>query len=429
MSEVFTLFIFVIFYFMGFTYTLKKSKGEFYVYVFLMFALGGRLLFSSTYDVSFAKIIFGQSLISIHSILTILISIFFLPRNFFKFKFLGYFYMIFIIVFFSALYNHALNYGLLELIKFLYLFSMIGVFLTLLNLTSLNYFLKVIVYLILPVIFLQYISYFLGYAKDTEADGSISYIGTYYHEAVFSLVCFLLFISCCFLFSMENKKIWILISAVSILSIFLANYRTTILALIPLVIFMLNRIFYSKLHVESRRLVMFVSFPLIAFLIYLLINSDRFSDIATIFKVFDIYMLDPIYYDRATIQLLSGRLYLWSQYYQHYINGDIIQYVIGYGGGTWKDWAELYAHNQYISLLYEYGAVGFFVIIFTYFQPLFFYLFNKSQVYGENILLSVFCNMGLMMLSLGTMPLWSIEGIICLSLSLSFFYYNRLKMI
>ena len=56
--------------------------------------------------------------------------------------------------------------------------------------------------------------------------------------------------------------------------------------------------------------------------------------------------------------MFSGRAYLWSQYIEAYLDGSIINILVGFGPEAWVGRFSLYAHNTFVSYLYELGLFG-----------------------------------------------------------------------
>src|SRR5690349_5580739 len=90
----------------------------------------------------------------------------------------------------------------------------------------------------LLLVFIQPLTYqlasiALGIPKSGELDGSLSYIGGYYHEELFSLIAATAFFVAIFA-GQIGKRARFAICLVALVSIFLANYRTTMLGILPI---------------------------------------------------------------------------------------------------------------------------------------------------------------------------------------------------
>ena len=95
--------------------------------------------------------------------------------------------------------------------------------------------------------------------------------------------------------------------------------------------------------------------------------QERFADIATVLYNFDELIKAPEYYTSEEKRLFSARVYLWSSYLSVFFTSDLATQLIGLGPESWQDLFRYYAHNTYVSYLFEYGYLGllsFFILIF-----------------------------------------------------------------
>ena len=99
-----------------------------------------------------------------------------------------------------------------------------------------------------------------------------------------------------------------------------------------------------------------------------------------------------------------------------YLDGSILNLAFGFGPDSWEDVFTRYAHNTFISSLYEIGAVGLASMI-VLFVSNFRFAFGSVP---EHRLLVVSAHVGFLILNLATMPLWLIEGNILLALTLAY---------
>ena len=266
---------------------------------------------------------------------------------------------------------------------------------------------------LLPVS-LQVLSILLGEVKATEGDGSASYIGGYNHEAAFSMIIvgFILVLGW-----LERKTIRFHapLFFISVFLLVLVNYRTSMLAVLPVVLIfiltMLSERFESKYKLP---ILAAAAVPLIA--IGLLISSslaERFSDITLVVTNFSDLIKAPMYYSDADQDIFSSRMYLWSQYLYAFFNSDWLNQWVGLGPEHWDGLFKHYAHNAYVSYIYEYGYLGITAFLAINIYLLISALKHRSKVLGQKLFFSV---LGIMVMSLSTMPLWNIEGLICYAL-------------
>jgi len=113
---------------------------------------------------------------------------------------------------------------------------------------------------------------------------------------------------------------------------------------------------------------------------------------------------------------MSARVFIWSQYIDGFVNANALNQLIGFGPDSWKGVFAKYAHNTYVSNLYEYGVVGFTVFIF-----MFGYSLNQALRISKRGLSKIvaFSIIGFLIMNMATMPLWNIEGLIFFAILIS----------
>ena len=257
---------------------------------------------------------------------------------------------------------------------------------------------------------LQVLSILLGHTKATEADGSTSFIGGYNHESAFSMV----IVAYVFLLGMIERgtlRMHTTLFTVALILLVLVNYRTSILTVLPIA-----AIFYftqaeQKIKPSQKPAVMTVITLFLAVVLVMLSFSmrERFTDIGSLIANLDVVLKAPEYLSQTERSLMSSRVYIWSQYIDGYRNAGVIRHIFGFGAESWRDAFNLYAHNTFISYLYEFGVVGFTSLISLCIIILgnAFRIVNKA---ASRTLLFTF--IGFLAMNLATMPLWNIEGLI-----------------
>ena len=144
--------------------------------------------------------------------------------------------------------------------------------------------------------------------------------------------------------------------------------------------------------------------------------QERFNDLfVTLSNISDL-VKPPEYYTASDEELLSARAVIWSRYISAYIEGSILNLAFGFGPDSWEDVFTRYAHNTFISSLYEIGAVGLASMI-VLFVSNFRFAFGSVP---EHRLPVVSAHVGFLILNMATMPLWLIEGNILLALTLAY---------
>jgi hypothetical protein len=266
-----------------------------------------------------------------------------------------------------------------------------------------------------PLLLFQALSVLLDVPKSTEGSGGESYIGGYYHEAAFSVGLVALLVSTA-VSRRVPASLKAVIVAIVLVSILLANYRTAILASAPLLIYYL---LYGLSRVFDRRL----RAPLVAMTAVAMIASggiavmtvDRFTDLQSVVEQGPDLIKPPDEFTTADRQLLSSRALIWSQYIYQWKDGNELQQLIGYGPDSWEQYFSLYAHNTFISYLFEYGVLGLSILIWLFLSGL--VLAARAHQFRWALLAA---HLSFLILNLATMPLWAVEGAILYGVLLGF---------
>jgi hypothetical protein len=123
----------------------------------------------------------------------------------------------------------------------------------------------------------------------------------------------------------------------------------------------------------------------------------------------------PEYFTADERRLFSGRAYIWSTYIDAYLQGNIINLLVGFGPETWVGRFPLYAHNTFVSYLYEFGVFGVAALLWLLLSN----FLTALRMNGEEKLVLTSCHVGFFVLNLATMPIWTLEGAILYALLLS----------
>lgn len=266
-------------------------------------------------------------------------------------------------------------------------------------------------------VFLLMLSILLGVSKASEADGSTSYVGGFYHEAVFSVLVFTsLFVT--LMTAILNK---VKFTGVVILLIFygflllMINYRTTVLAYLVLTV-VGGVVGFLRLE-RSRKLILFFLFSCVVVGVGGEISlGERFEEIPLVLDMASDLMVPYEQYYVEDAKLFSGRLYIWSQYITAWSEGSYFNQVLGFGAGSWSKYFDVYAHNTFVSILFESGVFGV-VLITSLFLAVSISLVNG--VSADVGMVAVSTMVGFWILNIATMPLWQVEGVLLFSLIIS----------
>lgn len=258
----------------------------------------------------------------------------------------------------------------------------------------------------LPLIF-QAGSVILDVVKSGESDGSASYIGGFNHEQHFSLIliaCFYVIV-----YARFARPMWKMpLGFATIAGLYLANYRTAMIGVIPLMLASIAvavpAAFPDRQRASVRTIVLTLGVAL--FLAAAAAEADRFGDLATISENPSEVIRPPQEFTADDKRLLSGRAYLWSSYIYAYRGGSAVQHVIGFGPDAWTNYFGLYAHNTLISYLYELGWIGVFAILALWLWMLVLAFRTRREVRA----MLVTGHVSFILLNMATMPHWQIEG-------------------
>lgn len=395
----------------------RRSDRVFVSYFLLAYV--GRILISLFPDLTYVPVIGSLSINSVFTVFVALVGIVLFSRCFLLKNYLWFSTFVILIILLatvSATYNSYYSQLAAVIFKWLYFSSLCFVSAEIGKRNGLKYLSQLVLYPIWMLAILQVLSFVLGVSKDTESavssSSAISYIAGYYHESGFSFMLMIGVAMSLIAYSQSKSKLY-LVSFFSLFILeFLANYRTTIMATLIIVLMFLH------LYVVRGKYAVYVPIFVVTIVLSIFLSpgegvkeQSRFGEIVTIAKKYDVLLGDPYYYDKDERALLSARLYIWNSYLYEYYDFSIARKIIGAGPESWANTFEKYAHNNFISYLYEYGILGFFFLITMLVMGV-----RKKMVDREVYYISSASIAAYGVLALSTMPLWSIEGLIMLSI-------------
>ena len=374
---------------------------------FVIFACWFRYIFSAFHTVTFSASPIGISWNALASILICLLGIAVLKQRRLWSPFFLPIYGLMAIIIVSGAFNGEYPGLLNNVAKFGYLAVVCAGVAEAMEDLGGDRFLKALLWSFSPPLVFQFLSLALDVPKASELDGSASFIGGYNHEAVFSIV-----IATCFVVTALNatlrRSIKGLLLAATLAGILLANYRTTILAIAPLVFVQLTA-GISHLFKKGQRegvFMFFLAFSVLAFGIVAWTAQDRFGDIGVVWEKGTNIIQPPERFSPDERRLLSARPYLWSQYIYGYKEGSEVQHWIGLGPDSWASKMPTYAHNTLVSYLYEYGILGVAAILLLWIA-----MFRAAlRVRGSRRTKLLAAHASFFLLNMATMPHWQIEG-------------------
>jgi hypothetical protein len=276
---------------------------------------------------------------------------------------------------------------------------------------------------IIPL-FYQLVSVVLRLGKASESDGSVSYIGGYVHEGVFSIMLLTALVFVSITAGMSWRKRTFYMSLIFVALIF-ANYRTAVVSALPLLL--TNLVFGSATQVRSSLANYVRSAALLGTIcmgiLLAILLSQRMADIGTILSSGGILIKPPSEFASDDRGLLSGRLLIWSDYIYTTIRSDMSHLMFGFGPDSWQKTFSLYAHNVYVSYVYEIGVIG--LLIYCYLLLHFAWLAFRARRDKRWQLVGAHCSYAI--LGLGTMPTFTIEGVILYAVICGYTVYYYLS--
>jgi hypothetical protein len=268
-----------------------------------------------------------------------------------------------------------------------------------------------------PVV-LQWLSVAWG-LKATNPDGTF-YIGGYQHQQGLSIILLTFLYITCFspsLGVLQSYGRLVIVAA----GLALANYRTALLAAaVPA-----STLAVSKLVervVPKQRGIVMLFLAVVTVFVFIGVGTlakERFADIGTVLDKGASLIKPPEYFTTEDKRLFSSRLYLWSQYIGAYLDGDIVNILVGFGPDAWEGRFITYAHNTFISYLYEFGLLGLAGLAWILSAN----FLTASRVRDDRGIMLVACHIGFIVVNLATMGIWTLEGAVLYGLLLSQTWY------
>ncbi len=269
-------------------------------------------------------------------------------------------------------------------------------------------FMRLLLWTFVPVVLLQIASIGLGIGKSSEtAPGSTSFIGGYNHESIFSVMLATGLVVTC-LSTRLNRAVQFGLIVVFVAGIIFANYRTTLLAIAPLLAMFFGMSTLQQFPKRDRPLMICLVLVLgmIALGLASVAFTQRFADFTVLFSGEVNLIKPPDHYTIEETRLFSGRAKIWSMYIYGWSLSTPFQHLIGLGPEAWKGVFALYAHNTLINQLYEYGIAGVVALIFLWGSM----LAAALRVRHPQRATLVGAHLMFLILNMATMPMWMIEG-------------------
>ena len=390
---------------------------------FAVLAIWLRYFSSGFHDITYSPIVAGFSINALISICIAGLGLIVIPKSVLALKKLISFYFLFAAIAVSGFVNMEITGTINVLVKWCYFLVLAScIFLSIRVQGRNDTFRKLLIAFFMPVM-LQILSILLGHVKATEADGSASYIGGYSHEAAFSMI-IVAFIFCIGLIERNHLRFRTTLFTLAFVLLILVNYRTAILTVLPL-----SAVFYFTL-VEQRlkptqKAPVLTVVAMVLFLVFVSLSitmQDRFADVGYLVTNLDLIFKAPEYFTENEQDIMSARVYIWSKYINEFMNANSINMLLGFGPESWSKKFTLYAHNTYVSNLYELGLIGFVCFLLMLINTLILGFSMKEKRLAKIVGFSI---IGFATMNIATMPLWNIEGLIFFAVIVGTIFASR----
>ena len=392
---------------------------------FLLLAMWFRYSIAVFHEYTYAPVLAGLSLMALTSIAVVAVGLLLIGSRRLLLRRLVPFYGIVLVVFTSALLNQAWLGAINATLKWLYLIVFALAADLAMQRCGRERTLRALSVVFVVPILLQWFSVPWG-LKATNEDGSTSFLGGYQHQQSLSIILLTFLYVTCFSRRISSLATYLRL-AISVAGIALANYRTALLAAaLPAAALAFSTLLQNV--VPKQRGVVFVILAIVTVFVLFgvaVLVQDRFADLGTMIDKNTSLLQPPERFSQEEARMFSGRAYLWSQYIDAYLDGSIINILVGFGPEGWVGRFSLYAHNTFVSYLYELGLFG--VAAFLWLLISNFVMAFHANSDEKPILIS--CHIGFFVLNLSTMPFWTLEGAILYALLLSQTWHSKLSTV
>jgi hypothetical protein len=380
---------------------------------FMLVAIWSRIISGAFYTITFAPLAGGLSINAMMSVSIVCVGLLIVPTRTFTQRWVVPIYALIIVIVISAIINKSTSGAVDMLLKWGYVIVLTAAVYNAMAKHGRDLVLTMILWCYAPIYIFQLLSVALGVGKDTEGENALSYIGGYNHEAAFSIM-LATFAAASFLISHIRFPYKIFFVLLAVVGVLLANYRTAILSMLPLVA---GAVFVDGLSRFDRKSRIFVGFMLVPVVLIVAVfgveaMSERFADLAVVFNEYERFLIPPDQFSLADRRVLSGRLHIWANYIFGYLNGSDMQMLFGWGPNSWVGVFVKYAHNTLVSYLYELGPMGVLALLTVWGTFIAGTLSVSDAAMRMRLLMAQTC---FLLFNLATMPHWLIEGVILFS--------------
>jgi hypothetical protein len=375
---------------------------------YVLFALSFRYLMSAHHEFTFGASPIGMSWNAIGSSAVFLLGLLLIRTRHLLLTTLLPFYAVIGVVLLSAIANRNLGSSVDVVVKFGYLIVITIAVYESLSERGEERTMSLLLWAMVTPVFFQFLSVVFGISKGVEGIGAgVSYVGGYNHEAGFSTVLATGFVIACFA---TGLALWLRggILLTFLAGLYLANYRTSIIAFAPMVLMQFNTDVLARFSPRVRIVIGLVLLGITAgaALGGAWVMRDKFADLDVVLSDPDRLIKAPEHYSPDDKRLLSGRPFIWAGYIDAYVNGSVKNWVLGFGPNAWVGRFPVYAHNTLVGTLFEYGIVGVGAMLVLWSWM----LIAALRVTNGPRTKLLAAHASFLLLNMATMPHWTIEG-------------------
>ena len=375
---------------------------------YVLFALSFRYLMSAHHDFTFQDSPIGISYNAIGSSMVFLLGLLLIRTRHLLLTTLLPFYAVIAVVVLSAFANRTLGSSVDVVVKFGYLIVITIAVYESISERGAERTMSLLLWAMVTPVFFQFLSVIFGISKGAQGVGAgISYVGGYNHEAGFSTVLATGFVIACFA---TGLSLWLRGGALLTLlaGLFLANYRTSIIAFAPMALMQFNADVLARFSPRGRIIIglVLLGITTAGALGAAWVMRDKFADLNVVFSDPGSLIKPQAQYTPEEKRLLSARPWMWAGYIDAYVNGSLKNWVLGFGPNAWVGKFTVYAHNTLVGTLYEYGIVGVVAMIVLWSWMFICALRVKQGPKGKLLA----AHASFLLLNMATMPHWTIEG-------------------
>lgn len=391
---------------------------------FLLLAIWLRYTLAVFHEYTYPPLVFGLSAIALSSIAVVLAGVLLIGARNMLLRKLEPIYVIILLALISAGINQSWIGAVNVTLKWLYLTIFALVTYIALERHGPDSVFRAVAMIFAAPVLLQWLSIAWGLETVNE-DRTLSFIGGYQHQQAFSIILLTLLYVTVFSPGLPAIIRFIRLPVVAV-GLAYANYRTSILsAAIPFATLAVTTA-TGKLVPKQRAVALVFLGAVTAVVVVGIVHlaQDRFADLGTVLDKGGSLIQPPEYFTVEEKRLFSGRIYLWSAYISEYMRGDSIHILFGFGPESWVERFPLYAHNTFVSQLYELGLFGLAALVWLLGAN----VAMAARTQGTPRINLLSCHLGFVVLNITTMPFWTLEGDILYAMLLAQTWYLRSQM-